>query len=158
MRKTIGSIIVAAGLAGGAIAQPASPGTVVSTAEIQAAAAAAEAGMKPGQGFAWKPLLQAGATNAAVEVWRKPGKPAVHPTEAEYATVLSGRGTLVYGGTMADAKETRPTLIEGSRIDGGTTRALVPGDTILIAAGVPHWFGIDGEKLVLLGIKVPVAK
>lgn len=127
-------------------------------AEVKAQVAAMLKEMKPGQGFAWKPLVQAGAGTAAVEVWKKPGRPAIHPTEAEYAIVLEGHGTLLAGGTMADQEVTNPTLTQGSRIDGGTSRKLAPGDVIMVAPGVPHWFGIDGDRLVLLGTKIPVAR
>ncbi len=82
----------------------------------------------------------------------------MHPAEAEYAIVLEGSGTLVSGGSKADPKASNANLIEGSRIEGGATRALGPGDVILIPAGVPHWFGITGDRLVLLGIKLPGAK
>jgi len=79
----------------------------------------------------------------------------VHPAEAEYAIVMEGAGTLVSGGTLADPETRNPGLVEGSRIEGGATRTLGPGDVILVPAGVPHWFGITGERLVLLGIKLP---
>jgi mannose-6-phosphate isomerase-like protein (cupin superfamily) len=114
--------------------------------------------MKPDQGFMWRPLLRDGATVAAIEIWKMPGRPAVHPVVAEYAIVLDGAGTLVSGGTMTDPKATRTNLIEGDQIEGGATRTLGPGDVILIPAGVPHWIGITGERLVLLGIKLPAAK
>ena len=58
------------------------------------------AGMKPDQGFTWRPLVQDGPRIAAIEIWKKPGRPAVHPTEAEYVIVLEGAGTLVSGGTL----------------------------------------------------------
>lgn len=136
---------------------PASSG-FASGAEVQAQIRDMLAAMKPDQGFMWRPLVRDGATVAAIEIWKKPGRPAVHPAEAEYAIVLEGAGTLVSGGTMADPKPKNPNLIEGSQIDGGTTRTLGPGDVILIPAGAPHWFGITGERLVLLGIKLPGAK
>jgi quercetin dioxygenase-like cupin family protein len=116
------------------------------------------AAMKPDQGFMWRPLVRDGATVAAIEIWKKPGRPAVHPAEAEYAIVLEGAGTLISGGVMADSKAKNASLVEGSRIEGGATRPLGPGDVILIPAGVPHWFGITGDRLVLLGIKLPGAK
>jgi mannose-6-phosphate isomerase-like protein (cupin superfamily) len=128
-------------------------GLAVSGDELRAKAAAMTAGMGDA-GFAWEAVLRDGDTVAAIEVWRRPGKPALHPDEAEYALVLEGSGTLLSGGTMADATQTRPGLVEGSRIEGGTTRTLAPGDVILVPAGVPHWFGVDG-KLVLLGMKLP---
>ena len=129
------------------------PADAASGAEIRAKVAAMAARMGKST-FAYEPLVKDGQTVAALEYWKAPGKPAVHPDEAEYALVIEGSGTLVSGGTMADAKESRPGLVEGSRINGGTTRRLGPGDVILVPAGVPHWFGIDG-KLVLLGMKLP---
>lgn len=139
-------------------AQDAAPSGFASGAEVQAQLREMLAAMKPDQGFMWRPLVRDGATVAAIEIWKKPGRPAVHPAEAEYAIVLEGSGTLVSGGTMADAKVKNASLVEGSRIEGGATRTLGPGDVMLIPAGVPHWFGITGERLVLLGIKLPGAK
>lgn len=126
-----------------------------SAADIKAQVQAMRREMKPGQGFLWRPLVQSGASTAAIEIWKKPGKPAVHPTEAEYVLVVEGAGTMISGGTMVDAKETRPGLLEGSRIDGGETRRLTPGDVFLVPAGAPHWFGVTGDRLVLLGTKIP---
>jgi mannose-6-phosphate isomerase-like protein (cupin superfamily) len=139
-------------------AQPAGPSGFASGADVQAQLREMLAAMKSDQGFMWRPLVRDGATVAAIEIWKKPGRPAVHPTEAEYAIVLEGAGTLVSGGTMADPKVSNANLLEGSQIEGGTTRALGPGDVILIPAGVPHWFGITGDRLVLLGLKLPHAK
>lgn len=129
------------------------PADAASAADIRAKVAAMAARMGKST-FAYEPLVKDGKTVAALEYWKAPGKPAVHPDDAEYAIVIEGTGTLVSGGTMADAKQTQPGLVEGSRIQGGTTRRLSPGDVFLVPAGVPHWFGIDG-KLVLLGMKLP---
>lgn len=139
-------------------AQAADPSGFASGADVKAQLGQMLAAMKSDQGFMWRPLVRDGATVAAIEIWKKPGRPAVHPAEAEYAIVLEGSGTLVSGGTMADPKASNANLVEGSRIEGGTTRPLGPGDVILIPAGVPHWFGITGDRLVLLGIKLPGAK
>jgi mannose-6-phosphate isomerase-like protein (cupin superfamily) len=110
--------------------------------------------MKPGQGFLWRPLVRGGDAVAALEYWTKPGKPAVHPDQAEYVVVVAGEGSMISGGRLVDPATTNPTLIEGSRIDGGVTRRLRPGDVFLVPAGTPHWFGIDGDRLVLLGTKI----
>ncbi|MBB3694569.1 cupin domain-containing protein [Sphingomonas sp. BK580] len=158
MRRIIGTIAVAA--AGALLVAASASGTteVASGAAVRAQVAAMLAEMRPDQGFLWRPLVRDGARVAAIEVWKKPGRPAVHPTEAEYATVLEGAGTLVSGGTLV-APLTRPNgMIEGERIAGGTTRALAPGDVLLIPAGVPHWFGITGDRLVLLGTKLPAER
>lgn len=138
-----------------AVAQSANPPAAVADgAEIRTAVAEMAAEMREGQGFHYRPLLRDGRTVAALEYWKAPGRPAVHPSEAEYAVVIEGAGTLVSGGTMAEPRETRPGLVEGARIEGGATRTLHPGDVILVPAGVPHWFGVTGGKLVLLGMKL----
>lgn len=151
-------IIVAALIAStsaAAMAQAVDPTSFASDADVKATVAAMGAAMKPGQGFAWQPLVRDGETIAALEYWKAPGRPAVHPDQAEYAIVVAGAGTLISGGTLADAKVVKPDLTEGARIVGGRTRTLRAGDVMLIPAGVPHWFGITGDRLVLLGIKLP---
>lgn len=154
MRHILSTMLMPAALLLGASAAAAQtmPADAASAAEIRAKVAAMAARMGK-RTFDYEPLVKDGETVAALEYWKAPGKPAVHPDEAEYAIVIEGAGTLVSGGTMADAKESRPGLVEGSRIDGGTTRRLGPGDVMLVPAGVPHWFGVDG-KLVLLGMKL----
>lgn len=114
--------------------------------------------MKPEQGFAWRPLVQDGSRVAAIEVWKKPGRPALHPTEAEYAIVLEGTGTLLSGGKLIAPVTRKEGLVEGDRIEGGTMRSLQAGDVLLVPAGVPHWFGVKGDRLVLLGTKMPTGQ
>jgi mannose-6-phosphate isomerase-like protein (cupin superfamily) len=135
----------------------ADPTGYAASAAVQAQVEAMQKDMKPDQGFMWRPLVRGGDAVAALEYWRKPGKPAVHPDQAEYVIVVAGEGTMVSGGHLVDPATTNPTLIEGSRIEGGTTRALHPGDVFLVPAGTPHWFGITGDRLVLLGTKIPQA-
>jgi len=158
--KTLGTTLalLLACAPGIAVAQAADPTSFATGADVQAQTRTMLAEMKPDQGFMWRPLVRDGERVAAIEIWKKPGRPAVHPAEAEYAIVLEGAGTLVSGGTLADPATRNPGLVEGSRIEGGTTRTLGPGDVILVPAGVPHWFGIAGDRLVLLGIKLPGAK
>jgi mannose-6-phosphate isomerase-like protein (cupin superfamily) len=131
--------------------------TISTTAERDGLIAKTSAELRAsGKGFLWQPLHRDGANIAAIEYWLAEGRPAIHLAEAEYATVLSGSGTLLTGGTMVGAKLVRAGFVDGDRIEGGTTRALRKGDTVLIPKGVPHSFGIPkGEVLVLLGIKVP---
>lgn len=144
-------------LSSAAFAEPVrDPTGFASAADVKAQVESMRREMKPGQGFMWKPLVRGGEAVAALEYWRKPGKPAVHPDQAEYVVVIAGSGTMVSGGTLVDPVTTNPTLIEGSRIEGGKTRKLHPGDVFLIPAGTPHWFGISGDRLVLLGTKIAV--
>lgn len=137
---------------------PVDPTSFATGSDVTAQIAVLERTMKPDQGFAWQALLRDGARVAALEIWKKPGRPAVHPDQAEYATVVAGAGTLVSGGTLDQPTVVRADLTEGARIIGGTTRQLKPGDVFLVPAGVPHWFGITGARLVLLGTKVPVQR
>jgi mannose-6-phosphate isomerase-like protein (cupin superfamily) len=149
--------LLALGCARAGGAQPTvDPTAYASSTDIAAQVRAMDQAMAPGQGFAWQPLLRDGARVAAIEIWKRPGRPAVHPTDAEYAVVIDGEGTLISGGSLANPSTTRADLVEGDRIIGGTTRHLKAGDTMLIPAGVPHWFGISGKRLVLLGTKLPV--
>ena len=143
-----------------ALALAAAPSSIdptgyASAADVTAQVEAMRRAMKPGQGFLWKPLVRGGDAVAALEYWKKPAKPAVHPDQAEYVLVIAGSGTMISGGRLVDPVTSNPTLIEGSRIDGGTTRALHPGDVFLIPAGTPHWLGITRDRLVLLGTKIP---
>ena len=94
---------------------------LASPTEIEAAVAAMEKEMKPGQKFMWRPLLRAGENVAALEIWRAPGRPAAHPTEAEYARVVAGSGSLVFGGTLVDQVTTPSGMLEGSRIERSGT-------------------------------------
>ncbi|MDY0957247.1 cupin domain-containing protein [Sphingomonas sp. CFBP8993] len=146
------ALIAGAILPIGAIAQT----DLASAAEIRGQVAAMLADMKPGQGFAWRPLLRDGQRVVAIEIWKKPGRPAVHPAEAEYAVVLEGAGMLVSGGTLVGPVKRGEELVEGDRIEGGTTRPLHAGDVLLLPAGVPHEFGITGDRLVLVGTKLSV--
>jgi len=138
-----------------AMAQRADPTSFATGPDVTAQVAAMAKAMKPNQGFAWQPLVRDGKTVAALEYWKAPGRPAVHPAEAEYAIVIAGKGTLLSGGTLVAPRPVKPELTEGDRIVGGTTRFLAPGDVLLIPAGVPHGFGITGDRLVLLGMKLP---
>ena len=130
------------------------PTGYASAADVKAQIEMMRRALKPGRGFMWQPLVRGGDAVAALEYWTKPGKPAVHPDQAEYVIVVGGQGTMVSGGRLIDPVTSNPTLIEGSRIEGGTTRALHTGDVFLIPAGTPHWFGITGDRLVLLGTKI----
>ncbi len=67
---------------GGTATPPADPTSFAASADIQAQVASMAGAMKPGQGFFARPLVHGGVSVAALEYWKAPGRPAVHPTDA----------------------------------------------------------------------------
>lgn len=130
-------------------------GAVIGEADLRRQIAMMKADLKPDTSLLWRPVITADGSTAALEYWHRPRPPAVHTVDAEYVLVMDGSGWLLSGGTMTHGHETRPGLVEGDAIEGGTKRELKAGDVFLIPAGMPHWFGIHGEGLVMLGIKMP---
>src|SRR4051812_23116611 len=115
--KRLATLVAALLLPGAALAQAgADPTGYASAPDVQAQVEAMRQAMKPGQGFLWRPLVRGGDAVAALEYWTRPGKPAVHPDQAEYVIVVAGEGTMVSGGRLIDPVTTNPTLVEGSRI------------------------------------------
>lgn len=148
-----------AGVAAAQTPAPTTPTTApagfASRAEIDGIVARMAAELKPGQHFLYHPLLKDGSfPAAALEYWTAPGAPAIHPAQAEYGMVVAGAGTLVSGGRMTNPVTRNPTLVEGEHTEGATTQVLKVGDVFFVPAGVPHWFGVTGPRLVLLGIKI----
>jgi hypothetical protein len=60
----------------------------------------------------------------------------------EILYMLEGSATLVTGGTIPNAKPpARPGgNFVGDRIEGGTSRHVVPGDVIITPGRTPHWW------------------
>ena len=110
--------------------------------------------IKPAEDMLYRPLLAQPPYTVAIEYWVRPKQAAAHLTEAELVYVLEGSGTLISGGTLADAKHWYGDT-NGGRIVGGNRRALRPGDVVFVPEGTPHWFGIEGGKLVMLTMHVP---
>jgi hypothetical protein len=67
---------------------------------------------------------------------------------SEIYYMLEGSGTLVTGGTMVEERSagaspnTKRPNFRGSRIQGGTSRRVVPGDVIIIPGRVNHWWSL----------------
>ncbi len=82
-------------------------------------------------------------------------EPEVHTHWTHYIHILSGSGTLTYGGTVTNPRETSPGQIRGEGISGGTSIPVHEGDYMQIPAGVPHLFGVAaGSKLHYLVFNV----
>jgi mannose-6-phosphate isomerase-like protein (cupin superfamily) len=61
-----------------------------------------------------------------------------HEKQADVMFISIGQVTMVYGGTIVDAKTTAPGEMRGPSIQGGTEAKLGPGDVLHIPAKVPH--------------------
>jgi hypothetical protein len=76
-----------------------------------------------------------------------PGEAILHDTTVtEIYYMLEGTGTLVTGGKLVDERSaglspnTKRPNVRGSRIEGGVSRHVVPGDIIIIPGKLPHWW------------------
>jgi mannose-6-phosphate isomerase-like protein (cupin superfamily) len=71
-----------------------------------------------------------------------------HEKQADIMMISVGEVTMVYGGTMVDAKTTAAGEKRGPSISGGTEVKLGPGDVLHIPAQVPHQMKLDAGKQV----------
>lgn len=69
----------------------------------------------------------------------KPAGAISHPEGSEIHYIIEGSGTMVTGGTF---NRTGKMVT----IDGGVSRHVAKGDTVVIPAGTPHWYKeVDGS-------------
>jgi glc operon protein GlcG len=83
------------------------------------------------------------------------GQAEIHEKDTDLIHVLSGKASFVTGGKLIDPKTTGPGEIRGASIEGGETRALKPGDVVVVPHGVPHWFREVQGPLTYYVVKVP---
>jgi quercetin dioxygenase-like cupin family protein len=103
---------------------------------------------KPGPGV--KTAFPVDHENVDVEYARRSDKgnePEVHMHRTHYIHVISGEATLVYGGTVTNARETAPGQIRGDGIAGGTNQVVRAGDFLQIPAGMPHLFSVSSPTV-----------
>jgi mannose-6-phosphate isomerase-like protein (cupin superfamily) len=77
-----------------------------------------------------------------------PGLAEWHETQADVMFILSGNVTMVYGGTMVEAKTTAPGEMRGPSIRDGIEVKLGPGDVLHIPAKTPHQMKLDAGSQV----------
>lgn len=83
------------------------------------------------------------------------GQAEWHENQADIFFVQSGNATLVYGGTIADAKTTQAHEMRGPSINGASEKKLAPGDVVTIPAKVPHQLKLDaGKEFTYFVVKV----
>jgi mannose-6-phosphate isomerase-like protein (cupin superfamily) len=83
------------------------------------------------------------------------GQAEFHETQSDIMVIQSGDGSIVIGGTIPDGKHTTAHEIRGSKINGGETQALHPGDVLHISPRTPHQIVLEpGHKIDYLAVKV----
>ena len=81
------------------------------------------------------------------------GAVEVHQTQVDVITVVSGEGTLLVGGTLADGKTTAPNEIRGKSLTGGVRHPMAAGDVFHIPAKIPHQMLVP-KSLIIQVVKV----
>ncbi len=83
------------------------------------------------------------------------GQAEFHETQSDILIIRDGAGSIVVGGTIPDGKHTTAHEIRGSKIVGGETQTLHPGDVLHIPPKTPHQMLLEpGAKLDYFAIKV----
>lgn len=91
---------------------------------------------------------------AVVRPKNSPQDAIYHDTNmTEILYMLEGSATLITGGTIPDARPParRGGNYTGTRIEGGTSRHVVPGDVIITPGRTPHlWANIESDMRYLV--------
>ena len=128
-------------------------------------------------------VMDAGAYNVGIFVVGRPKKVAETPPTADgvvrvteglqldhvaaIVRILSGSGTMVTGGTLADGQRIAnddPDLpvigpgVRGKLVQGGERRHVDAGDMVVVPAGVVHGFSAVEQPLTYMVIRIDGAK
>jgi mannose-6-phosphate isomerase-like protein (cupin superfamily) len=150
-------ILTAAATGQRAAAQTPAPPTktFASAADFQALIAKAKSEQKPGVPTVAENILALAPYNANLEYRTAVGPSALHKHEAELFYVLEGTGTIVTGGKLVNEKPTDAENLNGTAIEGGTSRPVAKGDLILVPENTPHWYSKVNGTLILMSLHVP---
>ena len=87
------------------------------------------------------------------------GNVEIHRSYTDVFYIVQGSTNIVTGGKVIGQKDTNPDEPRGDSIEGGETRHLSTGDSIVIPAGVPHWMkDVEGTLLYfVVKVKKPEA-
>jgi mannose-6-phosphate isomerase-like protein (cupin superfamily) len=66
------------------------------------------------------------------------GDAEYHAVDEDVMFVQAGHGTLTYGGTLSNPRDTAENEKRAPGIDGGMEKQLAPGDVVTIPAKTPH--------------------
>jgi mannose-6-phosphate isomerase-like protein (cupin superfamily) len=95
--------------------------------------------------------------NHSASLWRRArsGQAEIHKTKTDLLIVEEGSATLVFGGTIPDARATAPDEIRGTSIRGGESKKIEPGDIVRIPPGTPHQIVLDkGRSVAYFALKI----
>lgn len=87
--------------------------------------------------------------NHKFEILRRDGSGAgeLHQNWTDIFIVQSGEATILYGGSIDEAKDTGNGEIRGPRHAGGTSQKVSAGDVLVIPPGVAHQTIVEPGKL-----------
>lgn len=162
---TMCAALAALAVAGSALAQGAPPAAApppaklfTSNAELEALIANAKANIKPGATTFSQPLLRYAPYAANLEYLTADGTAAVHEKDTELLFVVRGGGSLTTGGKLAGETRLNAANLRGTAIEGGESRKVGRGDSILLPPGTPHRFtAIEDGALVMISLHLPGA-
>jgi uncharacterized protein GlcG (DUF336 family)/mannose-6-phosphate isomerase-like protein (cupin superfamily) len=83
-----------------------------------------------------------------------PGEVEYHERVVDVMHVVSGRATVITGGSMVDAREVAPGELRASAVEGGEPHELSEGDVLAIPNGVPHQFTDVSDPFLYFVVKV----
>lgn len=136
---------------------PAAAKLFAASADVRALIAKAKAERKPDQANFVQPIVSLAPYNANLE-YRVAGVRApasTHMKDAELFLVIEGSGTVVTGGRLQNERKSNADNASGTGIDGGESRAIAPGDFVVVPEGTPHWFAPDDGALVMMSLHLP---
>jgi mannose-6-phosphate isomerase-like protein (cupin superfamily) len=127
-----------------------SPGAVISREDYEATLRTQIANRVVDQPIKAVSVKGGKASVASLHRLRPEANALIHNDATETYYILAGRGTLVTGGRLGDARSTDLSRVHlgmsqtGPR-QGGESRRVKPGDIVIIPAGTPHSFSeLDG--------------
>jgi glc operon protein GlcG len=156
-----GQVIGGVGVSGAASAQQDEELAIAGASAVKSPAAKEAAGVsyfdreKVNAAFAKGSVLFNQSDQFEVHTSRRDaaGLAELHATDSDIFYILSGRATLVTGGTLVAPQQVAANEVRGREISGGETRQIVKGDVIIIPAGTPHWFKEVPEPITYYTVK-----
>lgn len=132
------------------------PGLFMSDKDVVALVDKAKADRKDNAPMVAEPILSLAPYKAQLEYRPGTSPAAVHEKDAELMVVLSGTGTIVTGGKLAEEKRVNANNLSGSSITDGAGQAVGKGDMLIVPANTPHQvIPGGGAPIVLMTMHVP---